>query len=98
MSTTIVLLLAAATLGWLAVPLIAHAATPGETTVPVPTIDTNGDGKPDAWDRDGDGRADAWDRDGDGKPDTIDEDGDGKPDPAQPTKQSPDKPEPQGRN
>ncbi|QLC25016.1 hypothetical protein HFP57_08250 [Parasphingopyxis algicola] len=48
--------------------------------VPPPTIDTNGDGTPDAWDRDGDGRPDAWDRDGDNMPDMVDDDGDGEPD------------------
>lgn len=46
------------------------------------TIDSNADGKPDAWDTNGDSRADAWDTDGDGKPDTVDGDGDGKPDAA----------------
>ena len=40
-----------------------------EKVVPAPNIDTNGDGKPDAWDIDGDGKPDAWDKDGDGKPD-----------------------------
>ncbi|MCB2077054.1 MAG: hypothetical protein KDE55_05070 [Novosphingobium sp.] len=45
-----------------------------------PTIDTDGDGTADAWDRNNDGRADAWDTDGDGKPDVFDDDGDGKPD------------------
>ena len=49
--------------------------------VPPPTIDTDGDGKADGWDRDGDGRADVWDSDGDGQPDLVDDDGDGKPDP-----------------
>ena len=48
--------------------------------VPAPTIDTNGDGTPDAWDRSGDGAPDAWDTDADGKPDLLDDDGDGKPD------------------
>ena len=47
-----------------------------------PTIDTNGDGTPDAWDTNGDGKADAWDTNGDGKPDAVDADGDGKPDAA----------------
>ena len=92
------LLLAGAVLGWLAVPAVLPAATPTQTALPAPTIDTNGDGKPDAWDRNGDGKADVWDLDGDGKPDAIDEDGDGKPDPAQPATPSPDKAEPQGRN
>ena len=44
------------------------------------TIDTNNDGKADAWDRDSNGTADAWDKNGDGKPDKFDDDGDGKPD------------------
>lgn len=52
--------------------------------VPAPTIDSNGDGKADAWDRNGDGKADAWDRDGDGKPDAHDDNGDGQPDTPKP--------------
>lgn len=52
--------------------------------IPAPTIDSNGDGKADAWDRNGDGKADAWDRDGDGKPDAYDDDGDGQPDAPRP--------------
>ena len=40
-----------------------------EKAVPAPNVDTDADGKPDAWDTDGDGKADAWDKDGDGKPD-----------------------------
>ena len=48
--------------------------------VPPPTLDTNEDGKPDAWDRDANGVPDAWDTNGDGKPDVLDNDGDGKPD------------------
>jgi hypothetical protein len=51
-----------------------------EGTVPPPTIDSNEDGKADAWDRDGNGVPDAWDTNGDGKPDAMDNDGDGKPD------------------
>jgi hypothetical protein len=51
-----------------------------EGTVPPPTIDSNEDGKPDAWDRDGNGKPDAWDTNGDGKPDVMDDNGDGKPD------------------
>jgi hypothetical protein len=51
-----------------------------EGTVPPPTMDTNEDGKPDAWDRDANGIPDAWDTNGDGKPDLMDNDGDGKPD------------------
>lgn len=60
-----------------------HAAEPpasAEEPVPPPTIDSNGDGKPDAWDRDGNGAADAWDTNGDAKPDLFDNNGDGKPD------------------
>ncbi len=45
-----------------------------------PTLDTDGDGAPDAWDRDQDGKPDAWDTDGDGKPDQFDDNADGKPD------------------
>ncbi len=51
-----------------------------EGTVSPPTMDTNEDGKPDAWDRDANGVPDAWDTNGDGKPDVMDDDGDGKPD------------------
>lgn len=53
---------------------------PAESEIPAPTIDTDGDGAMDAWDRSGDGQPDAWDTDGDGKPDLLDDDGDGKPD------------------
>lgn len=67
-------------------PLAIGVAQAGERAksgaTPAPTIDTNGDGKPDAWDRDGNGTADAWDTNADGKPDVYDNDGDGKPDPA----------------
>jgi hypothetical protein len=45
-----------------------------------PTIDSDKDGKADAWDRDADGVADAWDVNGDAKPDLFDDNGDGKPD------------------
>lgn len=48
--------------------------------IPAPTIDTDGDGLMDAWDRSGDGQPDAWDSDGDGAPDLLDQDGDGQPD------------------
>lgn len=48
--------------------------------IPAPTIDTDGDGLMDAWDRSGDGQPDAWDSDGDGQPDLLDNDGDGEPD------------------
>jgi hypothetical protein len=51
-----------------------------EAKIPLPTMDTNGDSRPDAWDRDSNGVADAWDTDGDDKPDALDNDGDGKPD------------------
>ncbi|MEP2989286.1 MAG: hypothetical protein ABJN65_10835 [Parasphingorhabdus sp.] len=51
-----------------------------ESEIPAPTIDTNGDGTPDAWDRSGDGKPDAWDTNGDGRPDLLDDDGDGQPD------------------
>ncbi|QLC20979.1 hypothetical protein HFP51_01515 [Parasphingopyxis sp. CP4] len=58
-----------------------NASPPSEDrTVPVPTIDTDGDGAPDAWDQRGDGRPDSWDTDGDGRPDVFDRDGDGEPD------------------
>lgn len=50
--------------------------------IPSPTMDTDNDGKPDAWDRDGDSTPDAWDTDGDGAPDLLDNDRDGKPDTA----------------
>lgn len=39
---------------------------------PPATLDSNGDGTMDAWDRNNDGKADAWDTDGDGKPDKAD--------------------------
>lgn len=66
---------------------VAPAAAGGAaSSATAPTIDTNADGKPDAWDRDGNGAADAWDTNADGKPDAYDVDGDGKPDqaPAEP--------------
>lgn len=71
---------------------MVHAEDPAETgtetvkvpmadkQVPPPTIDSNKDGKADAWDRDGNGIPDAWDTNGDGKPDLLDNNGDGKPD------------------
>ena len=58
----------------------AQPAPAPEWSVPPPTIDSNEDGKADAWDRDGNGVPDAWDVNGDGKPDKFDNDGDGKPD------------------
>ena len=63
-----------------------------EGSVPAPTIDTNEDGVPDAWDRDANGVPDAWDVDGDNKPDLLDNDGDGRPDGEKPAPQ-PDEPE-----
>jgi hypothetical protein len=51
-----------------------------EKAVPAPTVDTNKDGKADAWDRDANGVPDAWDVNGDGQPDQVDDNGDGKPD------------------
>ena len=51
-----------------------------EKAVPPATIDTNNDGKMDAWDRDANGVPDAWDLNGDGQPDQVDDNGDGKPD------------------
>lgn len=71
---------------------MVHAADPAKTStetvkvpmadkqVPPPTIDTDKDGKADAWDRDANGIPDAWDTNGDGKPDLLDNNGDGKPD------------------
>ncbi len=69
----------------LGLSVTAHAAEPElsddhRSEIPTPTIDTDGDGILDAWDRSGDGRPDAWDSDGDGQPDLLDDDGDGKPD------------------
>lgn len=57
-------------------------ATPGRSAETPATLDTNNDGKADAWDRDSNGTADAWDSNSDGKPDQFDDDGDGKPDKA----------------
>ncbi|MEH6702999.1 hypothetical protein [Parasphingorhabdus sp.] len=51
-----------------------------QSEIPAPTIDTDGDGLMDAWDRSGDGQPDAWDSDGDGQPELLDNNGDGKPD------------------
>lgn len=61
-------------------PAPTTAAQAPESSVPPPTIDSNEDGKADAWDRDANGTPDAWDVNGDGKPDKFDDDGDGKPD------------------
>ncbi len=58
----------------------ANAGDAKKRKIPPPTIDTDDDGKPDAWDRDANGVPDAWDTDGDGKPDVVDNDGDGRPD------------------
>lgn len=62
----------------------AEAAMPAEPTHPPATIDSNGDGIMDAWDRNADGKADAWDTTGDGAPDAVDDDGDGHPDETSP--------------
>ena len=61
---------------------VVHAAEPmaEKKLPPPPTIDTNKDGKADAWDRDANGIPDAWDINDDGKPDLRDNNGDGKPD------------------
>jgi hypothetical protein len=65
---------------------VAHAEEPAAIDqLPAPTIDTNHDGKADAWDLDANGTADAWDTNADGKPDAFDKNGDGKPD-SEPTK------------
>jgi len=61
-------------------PVEADANAPAPEDIGPATLDTNGDGKADAWDKDGNGTPDAWDQDGDGKPDAWDKDGDGKPD------------------
>lgn len=65
----------------IAAPVAIHAA---ETNVPkeanTKPLDTDGDGKADAWDTNGDGKADAWDTNSDGKPDAWDTNGDGAPD------------------
>jgi hypothetical protein len=50
----------------------ATEAPAGDSQVPPATLDSNGDGTMDAWDRNNDGKADAWDTDGDGKPDKAD--------------------------
>lgn len=69
----------------LGLSVAANAAEPElsddkQSEIPAATIDTDGDGIMDAWDRSGDGTPDAWDTDGDGQPDALDNDGDGKPD------------------
>ncbi len=63
-----------------ATPTDKMTAPAPEKEVPAPTMDTNEDGKADAWDRDANGIPDAWDTNADGKPDLMDNDGDGKPD------------------
>lgn len=78
---TITATAALAALGVASVHAEDGAAGEGANTT-APTIDTNDDGKADAWDKNGDGKADAWDTDGDGKPDAWDKDGDGQPDPS----------------
>ncbi len=69
----------------LGLSVAAHAAEPEspddmQAEIPAATIDSDGDGTMDAWDRNTDGKADAWDSDGDSKPDLLDTDGDGRPD------------------
>ncbi|MEO1044828.1 MAG: hypothetical protein AAFX04_05250 [Pseudomonadota bacterium] len=54
---------------------LAAAPAVAQDDYPPATIDTNGDGVADAWDRDGDGQPDAWDTDADGKPDLFEQDG-----------------------
>jgi hypothetical protein len=76
-------------------PAKMSAKTPApEGQVPPPTMDTNKDGKPDAWDRDANGVADAWDVNGDGQPDQVDNNGDGRPDDAKAPPPSPEPAEP----
>jgi hypothetical protein len=75
-TTTSPLAMAAGTAG----EALAVSSPAPESKIPAPTIDTNKDGKADAWDRDANGKPDAWDINGDGKPDQLDNDGDGKPD------------------
>ncbi|MDE8650684.1 hypothetical protein [Novosphingobium album (ex Liu et al. 2023)] len=65
-------------------PAEPEAAPAENAATPPATLDTNGDGKMDAWDRDANGAADAWDTNGDGTPDAVDTNGDGKPDAALP--------------
>ncbi|MEJ5975908.1 hypothetical protein WG901_04635 [Novosphingobium sp. PS1R-30] len=60
--------------------------THSATSQPAATLDTNADGKPDAWDRDSNGTPDAWDTNADGKPDRYDTNSDGKPDSSTPTR------------
>jgi hypothetical protein len=69
----------------LGMSVAANAAEPESpndmpSEIPAPTIDTDGDGIMDAWDRSDDGQPDAWDSDGDGQADLLDENGDGQPD------------------
>jgi hypothetical protein len=58
----------------------SEKALTSEKAVPPPSLDSDNDGKLDAWDRDANGVADAWDINGDGQPDQVDDNGDGKPD------------------
>ena len=51
-----------------------------QSEIPAATIDSDGDGTMDAWDRNADGQPDAWDSDADGQPDLVDDNGDGQPD------------------
>jgi hypothetical protein len=61
-------------------PQASENAQVSEKAVPAPSLDSDNDGKLDAWDRDANGVADAWDVNGDGQPDQVDDNGDGKPD------------------
>ncbi len=63
-----------------ALPQASEKAEASEKAVPPPSLDSNNDGKLDAWDRDANGVPDAWDINGDGQPDQMDDNGDGKPD------------------
>ena len=92
MSKPIISLASAAAMALVAAMSTASMATPEPVAAggdkakgaPAPTLDSNGDGKPDAWDRNGDGKPDAWDKNGDGKPDAYDDDNDGQPDAPKP--------------
>ena len=67
------------------------ASSVPEKAVPPPTMDSNRDGKADAWDRDANGKADIFDDDGDGRPDDPDRTSDrpAPPPPAEPEGEEP---------
>ncbi|MGB3722228.1 MAG: hypothetical protein WA979_05340 [Pacificimonas sp.] len=74
-------LFAATAVAAMAAPALADGGYEDTKVMVSPaTLDTDGDGRMDGWDRDGDGKADAWDTDGDDAPDRYDEDRDGEPD------------------